>query len=67
MIEKLNYLEGGHETPKATHQLASALLTQLTTSGMQERFGLSLSASDALRRRTIAVMTQSTSRDANRV
>ena len=24
MIEKLNYLEGGHETPKATHQLASA-------------------------------------------
>eukprot|EP01046_Picozoa_sp_COSAG06_P013283 COSAG06_NODE_800_length_12197_cov_9.094974_14_plen_257_part_01 len=59
LLTKLKHLESGAESDIATHQIATALLTQLTTSGMPERYGLTLKASDALRDRTIAVMHKS--------
>ena len=59
LLTKLKHLESGAESDIATHQIATALLTQLTTSGMPERYGLTPKASDALRDRTIAVMYKS--------
>ena len=59
LLTKLKHLESGAESDIATHQIATALLTQLTTSGMPERYGLTPKASDALRDRTIAVMQKS--------
>jgi hypothetical protein len=59
LVAKLKHLESGVESPEATHRLASALLTQLTTSDMPERFGLTPVASDKLLDRTIAVMQES--------
>ena len=59
LVAKLQHLESGSERPKATLQLATALLTQLSTSDMPERYGLTPKGSDKLRDRTVALMQQS--------
>ena len=61
-VTKLNHLQGGAETPSATYQLAIAMLTQLTTSKMPERFGLTPAESETLRNRVIALMQDSRSK-----
>ena len=61
-VTKLKHLQGGAETPSATYQLAIAMLTQLTTSKMPERFGLTPAESETLRDRVIALMQDSRSK-----
>ena len=61
-VTKLKHLQGGAETPSATYQLAIAMLTQLTTSKMPERFGLTPAESETLRNRVIALMQDSRSK-----
>ena len=61
LLTKLKHLESGAESDIATHQIATALLTQLTTSSMPENFGLTPLEAEKLQRRVIAVMQDSRS------